>query len=76
MNNLHSDITNYTVVHGRAGIELYNSYLVNNIITINPDVFVYTIVDKYSAGNAFITNSKISNNSIHIIEIETSVVSF
>ena len=70
-NNLHNDITNYTIVHGRTGIGLYNSYLTNNVITINPDVFVYTIVDKHSAGNAFITNSKISNNSIHIIKIET-----
>ena len=70
MNNLHNDILNYTIVHGRNGIPIYEKYLKNNI-TINPDIFVYTIIDKHSNDIVFVNRSNILNNNFHIIEIET-----
>jgi hypothetical protein len=73
MNNLHNDIINYKIVHGRAGIKLYYSYLLESKITINPDIFAYTIIDKPSSDNSFVSRANISNNNIHIIEIDQYV---
>jgi len=70
MNNLHNDITNYKIVHGRHGIGLYESYMQNTPITISKDVFIYTIIDKFSSNNTFVSKSNISKGNIHVIEID------
>jgi hypothetical protein len=69
MSEFNKDILNYKIIHGRYCIQYCLDYIKSNNIKIDPNILIYTIIDKNSKNQLMLNKINITNNSIKIIEI-------
>ena len=62
MSEFNKDILNYKIIHGRYCTQYCLDYIKSNNIKIDPNIFIYTIIDKNSKNQLMLSKINITNN--------------
>ena len=68
MNDFKKEVLNYNVVHGRTAIQYFKDRDIT--VSIDPSIYIYTIVDKMSTEISTLDMVKINNNKINYVLVD------